>query len=106
MPKGYTLFKQLGKGTFGVVYLTIGENNPDLFAIKVIDLSKVKNQKTLEYLYKKKEMMEELKHTNIIRLDKFIKSKKYYYFIMEYCNGGVFIIYWKNIRTNIESHLH
>ena len=88
MPKGYNLFKQLGKGTFGVVFLTVGESNPDLFATKVINLSKVKNRKTLEYLKKEKEIMEELKHINIIRLDRFIKSKKYYFFIMEYCNGG------------------
>ena len=33
-PKGYKLFKVLGKGTFGKVYLTVWGNNPELWQQK------------------------------------------------------------------------
>ena len=85
--KGYTLFKLIGKGAFGEVYLTIKENNPEFLATKDIDISE-RNEKQVNYLKNEKAIMEELKHPNIIRLDKFIDYNNHYYFIMEYCNGG------------------
>ena len=33
----YTLYKLLGKGSFGEVYLTRKENNPEILATKILD---------------------------------------------------------------------
>ena len=98
-PKGYKLFKELGKGTFGKVYLTVLENNPELLATKVIDKSGINDKKTLEYLDKEREIMTELKeskHPNIIRLDECIFFENRYCFVMEYCNGGTLSDVLKN----------
>ena len=87
--KSYNLFKQLGKGRFGKVFLTVKDINPVLLSTKVIDISKIKNdKKTLEYLKREKEIMKELDHPNIIKLNNFIEFNDHYFFIMEYCNGG------------------
>ena len=98
-PKGYKLFKVLGKGTFGKVYLTIWKNSPELLATKVIDKSRINDKKALEYLDKEREIMAELKklkNPNIIRLDECILFKNRYFFVMEYCNGGTLSDVLKN----------
>jgi serine/threonine protein kinase len=87
--KRYNLLKQIGKGTFGKVFLTVKDNYPGLLATKVIDISKIKNdKKTLDYLNREEEIMKELDHPNIIKLNNFIEFNEHYFFIMEYCNGG------------------
>ena len=84
----YKLFKLLGKGSFGEVYLTSKTNNPKLLATKRIDIKSPKNQKMLSYLNYEISIMKELSHPNIIKLYDFIPTRNHYYVIMEYCNGG------------------
>ena len=84
----YKLFKLLGKGSFGEVYLTSKTNNPKLLATKRIDIKSPKNQKMLSYLNYEISIMKELSHPNIIKLYDFIPTLNHYYVIMEYCNGG------------------
>ena len=90
-PKGYNLFRRLGNGTFGKVFLTVKETNPELLATKVINISNEKDSKMLDYLKKEKEILKLLNHPNIIKLDDFIEYKNHYFFIMEYCNGGTLL---------------
>ena len=85
---GYNLFKKIGEGSFGEIYLTIKGNNPELLVTKIIDISTIKDENILNYLKKEKEIMAILSHQNIIRLENFIESNNKYYIIMEYCNGG------------------
>ena len=84
----YKLFKIIGKGSFGEVYLTSKTNNPKLLATKRIDIKSPKNQKMLSYLNYEISIMKELSHPNIIKLYDFIPTHNHYYVIMEYCNGG------------------
>ena len=84
----YKLFKRIGKGSFGEVYLTQKGNNPEVYATKRLSLQ-LSNQKTIQkYLKNEIEIMKELNHPNIIRLYDLLKTNTHYYFIMEYCNGG------------------
>ena len=88
--KDYTLFKSLGKGTFGEVFLTIKKNSSDLFATKVIDLNKLKKNGPLmqKHLENEIQIMKQLDHPNIIKLYDDIRTNDKYYLIIEYCNGG------------------
>ena len=86
--KDYTLFKSIGKGAFGEVYLTLKEGNSELFATKMINLQKIKDPKILKYLSNEVLIMKELNHPNIIKFKEFIRTNNYYYVVMEYCNGG------------------
>ena len=85
---GYELFKIIGEGSFGKIYLTIKGNNPELLVTKDIDISTIKDENILNYIKQEKEIMKSLVHPNIVRLDNFIEHNNHYYFIMEYCNGG------------------
>ena len=86
--KDYELFKEIGKGNFGVVYLTKKKNYSNLLSTKVIDMSKM-DQVMLNYLQFEIDIMIELSsHPNIITIFDVIKSQTHCYVVMEYCNGG------------------
>lgn len=86
--KDYKLFKFLGKGNYGEVYLTTKGDNPELLATKRIDLKKKNSSKILKYLNYELLIMKELNHPNIIHLVDVIPTPNHYYVVMEYCNGG------------------
>ena len=84
----YRLFKNIGKGSFGEVYLAVKKNERVPYAVKKIDLRKENNRKMLKYLNYEISIMKDLDHPNIIKLVDFIQSHNNYYVIMEYCSGG------------------
>ena len=84
----YRLFKNIGKGSFGEVYLAVKKNERIPYAVKKIDLRKENNRKMLKYLNYEISIMKDLDHPNIIKLVDFIQTHNNYYVIMEYCSGG------------------
>ena len=92
MIEDYKLYKLIGKGTFGEVYLTSNKNNSEIYATKRIEVNKDKNkakkENTSKYITNEINIMEELDHPNLIKLHKLYRTNNHYYFIMDYCNGG------------------
>ena len=86
--KDYKLFKRLGKGSFGEVFLTSKDNSSVLFATKRINLKQQTNKNMIKYLNYELSIMKELYHPNIIRLIEYIPTNNHIYVIMDYCNGG------------------
>lgn len=86
--KDYELFKEIGRGNFGVVYLTKKKNYSYLLSTKVIDMSKM-TQVMMNYLQFEIDIMRELStHPNIVTIFDVIKSQTHCYVVMEYINGG------------------
>ena len=84
----YTLFKALGKGSFGEVYLTQKNNCQEILATKILDKKRTDRPSVKKYFDNEISIMKELKHPNIVRFYDMITSNSHYYVIMEYCNGG------------------
>ena len=83
------LEKCLGKGIFSEVYLTTIEGDNDLYATKKYDREKIEKVPDLErYMRSEIIILNELSHPNIIKLRDAKKTKKHFYLVMEYCNGG------------------
>jgi serine/threonine-protein kinase ULK/ATG1 len=85
--KDYKLYKIIGQGSFGKVYLTMKGNDPKEYATKCIDFNAL-NKDVQKYLKNEIELMKNMNHPNVIRLIDEMKSAHHYYVIMEYCNGG------------------
>ena len=87
--KDYRLIKCIGKGSFGEVYLTKKEKDPNSYATKVMEISKINLQEMNKYILNEIKIMKELKdNENIIHLHDLIRTKNNLYIIMDYCNGG------------------
>ena len=97
--KDFHLFKKIGEGMFGEVFLTRKDNYPEILATKVMDVTKVNDKRILNYINNEILIMKELIHPNIIRLHTFLHSANHYFVIMEYCNGGML----SNLLNNYKS---
>jgi serine/threonine protein kinase len=82
------LEKCLGKGAFGEVYLTSRKGDDKKYATKKIDREEVEKGEGIKYLKNEIIILQYLRHPNIVRFEEVKKTKKHYYIVMEYCNGG------------------
>jgi len=86
--KHYTFGEDLGSGNFAVVKRAKNKNKPDIpenVAIKVIDKSKVEDMNDIK---REIEIMEVIKHKNIIRLFEIYDEPKKMNLVMELVTGG------------------
>ena len=85
----YILEKCIGKGAFGEVYLTINkDDNTKKFATKKLERENIENTEAMKYLKNEILLLQKLKHPNIVTYEAIKKTKKHFYLIMEFCNGG------------------
>ena len=84
----YKLFKLLGKGSFGEVYLTQKGNNPQIMATKSLDKKQTDRPSVKKYFENEISIMKELNHPNIVKFYDLLATHSHYYVVMEYCNGG------------------
>ena len=97
----YTLYKILGKGSFGEVYLTTKGNNPEIMATKKLDKKQTDRPSIKKYFDNEISIMKELNHPNIVRFYDMITSYSHYYAMVV-----DFLIVCKNIKNYIIDHLH
>ena len=84
----YDLETCLGKGAFGEVYLTSRKGDPKKYATKKLDREEIESGEGIKYLRNEIIILQYLNHPNIVKFQEVKKTKKHYYIIMEYCNGG------------------
>ena len=83
-----TLEQPLGKGSFGQVYLSRLKNDNNIYATKVYNRETIENSSAMKYLTNEISILNELRHPNIVNFVEVKKTKKHYYIVMEFCNGG------------------
>ena len=82
------LEQPLGKGSFGQVYLSRFKDDNTIYATKVYDREKLEGTEAMKYLTDEIVIMNELQHPNIVKFAAVKKTKKHFYIVMEFCNGG------------------
>ena len=83
-----TLLKSLGKGNYAEVYLTMKKGRRELFATKRMDRKFAEEPDNIKYLKNEIEILKELNHKNVVRLEDIKVTNTDYYLVTEYCNGG------------------
>ena len=83
------LERSLGKGSFGEAFYTTIQGETIPYATKVYDRELIEQNKDL-FIYLKNEItiVKSLDLPNIVKLKEVKKTKKHFYIVMEYCNGG------------------
>ena len=94
----YITEKFLGEGAFGKVYLTKSENDSKKYATKELDRAEIDSSEAKKYLNHEIKILKSLDHPNIVKFVDLKKTKKHYYIIMEYCNGG-------ELSKNLEKYM-
>ena len=83
----YDLMDIVGEGYFGKVYKCKNKNTDVIFAVKIINKAKLK-PKDIKLIRQEKNILNLIKHENIIGLKDYFEDKENIYFINEFCEGG------------------
>ena len=84
----YCLIKCIGRGAFGEVYLTNKKGSNQLYATKKVSKQKIESPSIKKYFINEINILKELNHKNIIRLETIRQTAHNFYIITEFYNGG------------------
>jgi calcium/calmodulin-dependent protein kinase I len=83
----YKLGDVLGQGAFSTVKMATSKINGEKFAVKVVNRASLPKDDE-EALKSEVEILQKIKHPNIVKLVDFFEEEKTYYVILEYLPGG------------------
>ncbi|KAJ6470590.1 kinase-like domain-containing protein [Mycena vitilis] len=90
LPKfgAYYMLQTLGEGEFGKVKLGLHMKYGDEVAVKLIRRDTVANEEKMAKIAREIEILDMLKHPNIVRLYDVFETDKFFGIILEYASGG------------------
>ena len=80
--------KKLGQGAFATVYKVEHKLTRAVFAMKEINMRKIKSSHTKDMLMREIKLMKLLDHPNIIKIVEVFRELNTLYLVMECCDGG------------------
>ncbi|CAD8140399.1 unnamed protein product [Paramecium octaurelia] len=87
-PDSFTYHKELGKGSFGIVYLVKKKDEYNsLYAMKVLRKEKI-SQKLLPYIQTEKSILSVIDHPFIVKLHYAFQTQFKLFLVMDFCPGG------------------
>eukprot|EP01091_Cochliopodium_minus_P006437 TRINITY_DN16345_c0_g1_i1.p1 TRINITY_DN16345_c0_g1~~TRINITY_DN16345_c0_g1_i1.p1 ORF type:complete len:214 (-),score=22.02 TRINITY_DN16345_c0_g1_i1:269-910(-) len=81
----FTFKKEIGEGSFSVVWEAMENNYDAIFAIKQVPKQQILREKKLEAIQREKDVLAKIIHPNIIRLFGTLVDEAHLYFILERC---------------------
>ena len=79
--------KELGAGNFGFVNLVRNKKNKQLYAVKALDLARIKKENLENCVELEKKVLLKTDHPFIMKMVKYLKNDYYIFFINEYIKG-------------------
>ena len=94
--------KRLGKGAYGDVYLVEDTKDGINYALKLISIRMILEEPHLkQYLDGQIQCMKQMNSPNIIKLHEVKKDQEFYYFVLEFCEGGDLINYQAKLKDKV-----
>lgn len=86
--KDFKLLNELGKGTFGEVYLVEKQDTGELLAMKVLRKSMLLNSNLMRYARTERNVLSYLKHPFLVGLKYAFQTNDRLAMLLDYCPGG------------------
>lgn len=87
-PKDFEILSELGKGSFGEVYLVKKTDTKQLYAMKVLRKDKIMGQNLIKYAMTERNVMSYINHPFIVSLNYAFQTPEKLFLILDYCPGG------------------
>ena len=87
-PSSFICLAQLGKGSFGEVYLVQKINTKEKFAMKVLRKERIMGQNLLKYAIAERNVLSVTNHPFIVKLNFAVQTSSKLFLILEYCSNG------------------
>ena len=84
----YTLEECIDQGTLGELYFSTKKDSTLKYAIKRIERERLEQGDAMKYYRNELTFLQNFDHPNILKFFDVKKTKKHFYIIFEYCNGG------------------
>mmetsp|Transcript_17527 Transcript_17527/g.17478 ORF Transcript_17527/g.17478 Transcript_17527/m.17478 type:complete len:510 (+) Transcript_17527:428-1957(+) len=87
-PLDFQAIQQIGKGSFGEVFLVEKKDSHELFAMKILQKSKVMRQNIVKYAMTERNVLSYMRHPFIVGLKYAFQTQNKLFLILDYCPGG------------------
>lgn len=87
-PEDFDLLQQLGKGSFGEVYLVRNRSSDQPYAMKVLRKDKIMAQNLVRYAMTERNVLSYIRHPFIVSLNAAFQTADRLFLILDYCPGG------------------
>lgn len=84
----FLVIQQLGKGSFGEVFLVQRKTTNNLYAMKVLRKQKIFSQNLIRYAMTERNVLSYIKHPFIVGLNYAFQTASKLFLILDYCPGG------------------
>lgn len=87
-PSDFEVIQELGKGSFGEVYLVKKRDNIGYYAMKVLRKDKIMAQNLIKYAMTERNVLSYIRHPFIVSLNYAFQTPEKLFLILDYCSGG------------------
>ncbi|CAG9323380.1 unnamed protein product [Blepharisma stoltei] len=87
-PSDFLVLEQLGKGSFGEVFLVQMKSTCKFYAMKVLKKQKVITQNLIRYVMTERNVLTYIKHPFIVGLNYAFQTASKLFLVLDYCPGG------------------
>jgi len=91
-PEDFQLMKELGKGSFGQVFLVKHKLSGKLYAMKILSKAKIIGQNLMKYAKAEKDVMAYSRHPFIVSLHYAFQTAHKLCLILDYCPGYILLL--------------
>ncbi|KAF1748596.1 hypothetical protein GCK72_025063 [Caenorhabditis remanei] len=100
--ENYKLFKKLGEGHFGKVYLAQCSQTKSHVAMKVQEKVRIRSEKDVQFILHEQQIMKELDSIHVVKLLATFHTEKRIYFIMDFVSEDNFSTFTKKVTLRPE----